>query len=125
MPRKVVNLVQRKPRQPTEAEVDALERVAEANASGIAGQAIDIEAGEGAALEPDRPISRALGQTGIIERPGRVLADGSRRGARTLRRLTAYLDPELAARLRAHALDRDATMSDVIASALDAYLGQG
>jgi hypothetical protein len=117
MPRKVVNLVQRKPRQPTEAEVDALERVAEANGNGIAG--------EGAALEPERPITGQTGQTGIIERPGRVLADGSRRGAKTLRRLTAYLDPELARRLRGHALAHDATMSDVIGDALDAYLGQG
>jgi hypothetical protein len=117
MPRKVVNLVQRKPRQPTEVELDALERVAEANASGIAG--------EGAALEPERPITPLAGQTGIIERPGRVLADGSRRGARTLRRMTCYLDPELGRRLRAHALDRGQSMSDVIAEALDAYLGRG
>jgi hypothetical protein len=113
MPRKVVNLVQRK--RPSEAEVDALERVAEANGNGIAG--------EGAALEPERPISRALGQTGIIERPGRVLADGSRRGARTLRRLTVYLDPELAKRLQGRAAERDQSMSDVIAAALEAHLG--
>ncbi len=39
-----------------------------------------------------------------------------------MRRLTAYLEPELDRRLRRHALDEEADLSDVLNDALRRYL---
>ena len=113
MPPKVVNFAKRK--RPSAADLDAIEQLAEAKGNAIAGRAIRPA--------PERPITPQTGHTGIIERPGRILADGSRRGAKTLRRMTVYLDPALAAKVKARAGELDQSMSDVIAAALDAYLG--
>lgn len=58
----------------------------------------------------------------LVVRRGRLRGDGSRAGARTLRRLTCYLPPELAQRLDVFAATHGRDRSDVLADALDAWL---
>ena len=63
--------------------------------------------------------------TRLVTRRGRPLADGTRRNARTLRRLTCYLPPDLALALDVAAVKRNRSRSDVLADALAAYLERG
>ncbi len=85
--------------------------------------------------KPDLVVRRALdaigrkheapsvppkGARGLVEMPGRLLGDGSRRGAATKRRTTVYLPPELAIALGKEALDRSMSMSDVVTELLSA-----
>jgi len=58
----------------------------------------------------------------LVVRRGRLRGDGSRAGARTLRRLTCYLPPELAQKLDVFAATHGRDRSDVLADALAAYL---
>lgn len=55
---------------------------------------------------------------GIVWRDGRVLANGGRRGAGWLRRLTVYLPPELARRVDVSAATTGADKSTIIVEAL-------
>jgi len=59
---------------------------------------------------------------GIVWREGRLLADGSRRGAGWLRRMTVYLPPELARRLEVETLETGEDKSAVISTALADWL---
>lgn len=59
---------------------------------------------------------------GLVERKGRALATGERRGARQLRRMTVYLEPELAQRLAIHSAGTGSTLSDIIGEALSKHL---
>jgi hypothetical protein len=63
--------------------------------------------------------------TRLVKRRGRPLADGSRRNARTLRRLTCYLPPDLALALDIAAVKANRSRSDVLADALAVYLERG
>ncbi len=63
------------------------------------------------------PNSRSL-----VERVGRPLGNGSRKGARTLRRMTVYLQPERASQLAVRCAQTGENMSDVIERALATYL---
>lgn len=62
---------------------------------------------------------------GITWRDGRVLADGSRRGAGWVRRMTVYLPPELAHDLDVAAAERGEDKSAIVADALARTLGTG
>ena len=126
MARKVVELTARRPRStPTEAELRRLEDEAEAAGRGLAGDPPRRGAAE--ALErPDvqtskRPDVQAEAG-GIVRRVGRPRADGTRAGARTLRRMTVYLPPDLATRAKVAAAAEDRPASDLIAEALERYL---
>lgn len=57
-----------------------------------------------------------------VERVGRVLGDGSRRGARTVRRLTVYLGASLGQRLELYSATTGDQKSDVVERAVAAYL---
>lgn len=59
---------------------------------------------------------------GLIERPGRVLSDGSRRGARSLRRLTIYVSLDMGAALDTLASARSMSKSEIAEAAFNAYL---
>ena len=61
----------------------------------------------------------------LVVRRGRLRGDGSRAGARTLRRLTCYLPPELAQRLDVFAATHGRDRSDVLTDALAVYLERG
>jgi hypothetical protein len=69
---------------------------------------------------PSTPTTTADAR--LVERRGRLRGDGSRAGARTVRRLTCYLPPELAQRLDVFAVTHGRDRSDVLADALDAWL---
>lgn len=56
-----------------------------------------------------------------VERVGRVLGDGSRRGARTVRRLTVYLPADLAHRLELESAMTGDQKSELVERALSAY----
>lgn len=58
-----------------------------------------------------------------VVRKGRLRADGTRSGARVLRRSTVYLPPELAQRLDVEAAKVGRDRSEIIADALAAWLG--
>lgn len=58
----------------------------------------------------------------LVARVGRPLGDGSRKGARTLRRMTVYLQPERASQLAVRCAQTGENMSDVIERALVAFL---
>jgi len=60
--------------------------------------------------------------TGIQWRAGRLLGDGSRRGAGWVKRATIYLEPELAARLDQRARAKGQDVSTVVSAAVRAYL---
>jgi hypothetical protein len=70
------------------------------------------------AAQPDVAEGR-----GVIRQPGRLLADGTRKGARIARRLTVYLPIELADELADRARRERQSMSDVAASALAEHWG--
>lgn len=117
---KLLNLAPRRPGQkapPNEEQMQRLEAELEARGNGVAGQAIE---------RPDartsKPRASASAGRGVVERVGRLRADGSRSGARTLRRMTIYLPPELARELEVHTLQCDDTVSNVIADAVRVYL---
>jgi hypothetical protein len=66
----------------------------------------------------------SIPRRGIVSRPGRVLADGSRRGARDARKLTLYVPPDLGVELDVHAARTGKTLSDIAAEAFAAYLAK-
>jgi hypothetical protein len=57
----------------------------------------------------------------VIEQPGRLLADGTRRGGRTARKATFYLELETATRVKSMAADMGSTASDVVERALQQF----
>ena len=69
-----------------------------------------------------RPSVQTSGDSRIVARSGRLRADGSRSGARDLRRATIYLPPDLARRLDVFAAEHGRDKSDVVAAALAALL---
>lgn len=73
----------------------------------------------------DAPADAPDADTRLVKRRGRPLADGSRRNARTLRRLTCYLPPDLALALDIAAVKANRSRSDVLADALAVYLERG
>lgn len=60
----------------------------------------------------------------IVRRKGRMRSDGSHDGARTLRRLTVYLPPELARELDVLAAQRGRDRSSLITEAVNLLLGR-
>ncbi len=60
---------------------------------------------------------------GIVKQPGRLLADGTRRGARVARRVTLYLPIDVAKALEDFAHDRRVSLSDIAAELLGDVLG--
>lgn len=122
MPRKKITLQTRKPGQkPTEEEIAEFEDHAEALGSQVAGQEAPSQPPERPDA-PEGPEPPEGGPTGHVERKGRLLGDGTRRGARELRRMTIYLPPDLAKRLTIHCAEIDQQYSQVIADALRAWL---
>lgn len=76
------------------------------------------------AREREAPGSVAPARArGVVEMPGRLLADGSRRGAKTARRLTVYLPLEVATELGVRAAREGKTLSDIASTALAQALG--
>lgn len=101
------------------AGFDRLEAVAEAMGNGVAGQRPHLVE----ASEPAKPQAEPVrGTRGIVARKGRILADGSRRGKRDLRRVTVYLPPDLAQKLSRHCFDSQRQISDFVAEAVTAAL---
>ena len=84
----------------------------------------DVRGGE-ASERPDARTSerpeRPKGP-GITWRDGRVLADGTRRGAGWVRRMTVYVPPELGRVLDTRAVEAGEEKSAIVAAALAAYL---
>lgn len=121
MPRKVVSLSNRKPGQrlPDEKQITAIEEFAEAQGNAVAGQS-SIKVKSASPL----PTTQLHQTTGLVERKGRILADGSRRGARALRRMTVYLPPGLAKQLSVFSAEHDCQYSEVVAEALGAWFDQ-
>lgn len=80
----------------------------------------------GLAPVPSRAVAVPSGATGSdprdVVRVGRLRADGTRAGARVLRRSTVYLPPELAQRLDVAAATTGRDRSEIIADALAAWL---
>ena len=68
--------------------------------------------------EPEAPVGR-----GIVDMPGRRLKDGTRKGAKTARRMTFYLPVEVADELEARAFKRKRTLSQVAGEALAEAMG--
>ena len=77
------------------------------------------------ATSTDAPADAPDADTRLVKRRGRPLADGSRRNARTLRRLTCYLPPDLALALDIAAVKANRSRSDVLTDALAVYLERG
>jgi len=63
-----------------------------------------------------RPL--APSKRGIVERRGRLLADGSRRGGGESGRITVYLPPELVSETRLRAARGNQSLSEIVAGAL-------
>jgi len=80
-----------------------------------------LEARERGAQTSKRPDVQTSEDPRVVERLGRLRSDGTRAGARTLRRSTVYLPPELARRLDVYAAEHGRDRSDVIAEALAAW----
>jgi len=76
----------------------------------------------GSVQASERPSVQTSGDSRIVARSGRLRADGTRTGARELRRSTVYLPPELARRLDVHAAEHGREKSAVVADALAAWL---
>lgn len=68
----------------------------------------------------DRPVDPTIGLP-LVRRRGRILADGSRRGAGIAAKLTAYLPPERARALEQRATAERKTLSELVDEALEAY----
>ncbi len=119
---KVVGIGLRRPEPVVSEEaIQALESKAESLGSGVAGQAETVET----APEPEaQPVEAATpaGPRGIIQRKGRLRADGSRTEARTLRRLTVYLDPALAKTIERRAVETGLNKSEIAQAAFAAWL---
>lgn len=111
---------------PSEDEIQRLEEVAEARGNGIAGQlppVAQIAPRAVPAVESPKapePMGGRQQARGIVERKGRILADGSRKGKRNLRRVTVYLRPELAKKLTRHCSDTETFLSDFVGDAVEA-----
>ena len=69
-----------------------------------------------------KPEQTPAAGPGIVQREGRMHADGVRRGARTLRRMTVYLRPDLASELRQRSFESNESLSDLIEHAVEQYL---
>ena len=76
----------------------------------------------GSVQASERPSVQTPGDSRIVARSGRLRADGTRTGARELRRATVYLPPDLARRLDVFAAESGRDKSDVVAEALAALL---
>lgn len=76
----------------------------------------------GSVQASERPSVQTSGDSRIVARSGRLRADGTRTGARELRRSTVYLPPDLARRLDVFAAEHGRDKSDVVAEALAALL---
>ena len=106
-------MLARGPRKPPTADSAALERfVATGKASDSSDVQVSGRSDIGAAERSKPPKGK-----GWVWRDGRGNDPG-----RWVRRLTAYLEPELDRRLRRHALDEEADLSDVLNDALRRYL---
>lgn len=62
---------------------------------------------------------------GIVQRPGRQLADGSRRGVKVARRMTFELPPHLATAISVRAAERAVSLSTVAAEVFAEAFGLG
>jgi hypothetical protein len=58
----------------------------------------------------------------LVARKGRLQRDGTRRGARILRRLTVYLEPLIAEELETYCTETDSDMSEVVNEAVRLWL---
>ena len=95
----------------------ALEERYQAEGAAPAGERSDVSTLRRSVARGPKPAG-----PGITWRDGRVLGDGSRRGAGWVRRMTVYLPPELARRLEERALADGEDRSALIASALGSWL---
>ena len=127
---KVVGIGLRRPEPVVSEEaIQALESKAESLGTGVAGQA---EVEEPLQEQPETPEPEAppvepgtpAGSRGIIQRKGRLRADGSRTQARTLRRLTVYLDPAMAKAIERRAVETGLNKSEMAQAAFAAWLEQ-
>ena len=106
-------LLARGPRNPPPADSAAIERFV---ATGRASETSDAQVAGRSDTEAAERSKPPKGK-GWVWRDGRGNDPGH-----WVRRLTAYLEPELDRRLRRHALDEEADLSDVLNDALRRYL---
>ena len=114
-----------------EDAIRALEEKAEALGNGIAGRVEEAPAPEPAPppAKPSPVVAVDASEhdqrqdTRIVHRKGRLLADGSRTEARTLRRMTVYLPPDLAMAIDRRALETGKTKSELAHEAFGQLLG--
>lgn len=123
MSRKALELAPRMPGQrATETDWQRLEREIAAKGEAVAGTPLSAAVAPVEASSPPDVQTSERPAPGLVQRRGRILADGSRRGARTLRRTTVYLPPELAQRLTVHSASTGRQLSELVAEAVAAYL---
>lgn len=128
MPKTKPRAVPRRPRVDPTAAAALEERISKnerGSESSIQGESDKRPVSE----RPDAQTSKRSGATrqkrppkpkgpGVTWREGRLLADGSRRGAGWVRRMTIYLPPELARKLDVEAAERGEDKSTIIAEML-------
>ena len=104
-------------RRPADSE-DAIRRLEERTEA--RGQGTSVQTSERSNVRTSKHPDAQ--DPGIVQRVGRLKADGSRTEAKILRRLTVYLDPDVAKDLDRRATEEGVNRSDLIQAAVVAFL---
>ena len=104
-------------RRPADSE-DAIRRLEERTEA--RGQGTSLQASERSSAQTSKRPD--VQDPSIVQRVGRLKADGSRTEGKTLRRLTVYLDLDVAKDLDRRATEEGVNRSDLIQAAVVAFL---